>query len=128
MPHHVERVFLIFKVDPDELAISHEELHVLRISAEKQGLILEPWSEFKQYCMGRFSDVFFRHMYVNRTPEFLQSSTEFVDAVLENGLVPINPEVDLNQTNDFAQRKNIKTPEEALQNGYRALRNAEIVA
>ena len=62
VPHHVERVFLLFKVDPDQHPLTeeeqkqgmtqfnvknNEELHVLRISAEQQGLILEPWSEFK---------------------------------------------------------------------------------
>lgn len=128
----MERVFLIFKVDCNPNLRNStediEELHVLRISLEKQGLILEPWSQFKQYCAGKFTDVFFRHLYVNRTPQFLQSSTEFVDAVLENGLVPINPEVDLNQSNDFTKKKAIKTVDEALQLGFRALRNPEIVA
>ena len=69
VPHYVERVFVLFKNNPmlkNLVGDSKSSLFVMRVDARKKGIILEPWDNFKSYCEGKFSDVIFRHLYMDR--------------------------------------------------------------
>ena len=39
------------------------------------------------YCLGRFSDIVFRHLYFDRDLEFANNSTELLDSILKDPLV-----------------------------------------
>lgn len=52
-PSHVDRVFVIFKLNEannQAILSERDKLHILRICGVRKGIVLEKWSDFKIYC------------------------------------------------------------------------------
>ena len=59
----------------------------MRIDTESKQVILDPWEGFKEYCKTRFDAIFFRHLYYNRTPEFLEKAADYASEELEKSQI-----------------------------------------
>ena len=56
----------------------------MRVDASKKGIILESWERFKAYCEGKYSDVIFRHLYMDRTSKFFVSAANFAEDIIND--------------------------------------------
>lgn len=89
-PSHVDRVFVIFKLEEanDQVIVSeHDKIHILRICAKRKGIILEKWSDFKVYCQDKFTDIIYRSLNMERDADFLSSARQYVEALIKDPFV-----------------------------------------
>lgn len=92
MEHYVDRIFLIVKLKID----GEDQLRVLRSTnnISEGGIVLDDWEAFQQFKNRKFSDVLFRHLYVNRTPQFNVIVQDFLGELKKQ---PHPPSVDPSQ-------------------------------
>ena len=81
----IERVFILMRLDQQWSFTGNVQSmhHVLRIDSEQGKVVLEPWRKFKEYISSRYVDLFFRHLYINRTPNFLDRAALFCEDQLD---------------------------------------------
>lgn len=89
-PCYVERVFVVFrlcKANNLEIDSEFEKVYILRISGEKQRIILEKWQDFKKYCHTKFTDLIYRNLNVDRSHEFIHSAKLFAEKIIREPYV-----------------------------------------
>ena len=89
-PSHVDRVFIIVKLNEANHEVilgEKDKVHILRICAVRRGIILEKWTDFKVYCEGKFTDLIYRNLNVNRDATFLKQATDYVEGIMKDPFV-----------------------------------------
>jgi len=120
VPHHVDRVFVIFKLNEannEVIAAEHDKVHILRICAQKQAIILESWNDFKKYRQDKFTDLIFRRLNVERDGKFLDNATKFVEDILRTPYI---------NCQELIIRHTEAGPVQVLEDRKRSYKNAEI--
>ena len=86
----VDRVFLIYRMDVRTSQIGNlhdKELgrhYVLRVDAKNKCVILDEWTSFTEYCRGKFTDIIFRHLYVDRDDHFLKKASNYAEDMMND--------------------------------------------
>jgi hypothetical protein len=69
-------VNVIIKVENN----GNEDIYVLQ-SYKKKEVIFETWNEFKNKKDKNYTDIWYRHFYINRDENFLKGTEDFINRV-----------------------------------------------
>lgn len=87
---NIDRLCMLVKLMSDQSNTAHPELYVLRVGSNIQNpIVLQPWTEFRIQRTKNYKDCFFRHLYCERSDDFLMKSQFFIQKLRDNPLVKV---------------------------------------
>ena len=101
-----------------ETIVNKTELFVLRVGPNlNNGVLFQPWEEFRIYAKLYLSICYFRHLKIKRDSKFLNKAQYFVQQIMQKPIVTIDEE--LNKNASLRNKNKIDK---------RLYRNAELIA
>ena len=84
----VDKVCLVVKLQTGVPEKIKDEVHVIRVgNTLDHGIVLQSWEDFRVHKAQKYTDCWYRHLYCNRSDEFLQKTQMFVTKMLNKPYV-----------------------------------------